>query len=164
MVANCLPLTSQTRGQFNAALFEAMKPTAFFVNVGRGGTVNTADLVTALETGPDCRRGSRRHRPGAVDRGSPSVEGAQPHHHSTFCRVVGRRVGTALAALPGKPPPLCRGRAAVVGRGSGAGILSPSTVYRLGPQERAEGFRKCGAGQCDTRCSGCASASEPGTP
>jgi len=51
VVANCLPLTPQTRGQFDATLFEAMKPTAFFINVGRGGTVKTADLVTALETG-----------------------------------------------------------------------------------------------------------------
>jgi len=51
VVANCLPLTPQTKGQFDAALFEAMKPTTFFINVGRGGTVNTADLVAALETG-----------------------------------------------------------------------------------------------------------------
>jgi len=51
VVANCLPLTPQTKGQFNSTLFEAMKPTAFFINVGRGGTVNTADLVSALETG-----------------------------------------------------------------------------------------------------------------
>jgi len=51
VVANCLPLTPQTRGQFDAALFEVMKPTAFFINVGRGGTVNTADLLAALEKG-----------------------------------------------------------------------------------------------------------------
>lgn len=51
VVANCLPLTPQTKGQFDSTLFEAMKPTAFFINVGRGGTVNTTDLVSALETG-----------------------------------------------------------------------------------------------------------------
>jgi phosphoglycerate dehydrogenase-like enzyme/glyoxylase-like metal-dependent hydrolase (beta-lactamase superfamily II) len=51
VVANCLPLTPDTKGKFDAALFDAMKPTAFFVNVGRGGTVNTSDLATALETG-----------------------------------------------------------------------------------------------------------------
>ncbi len=51
VIANCLPLTPDTKGTFDAALFEVMKPTAFFINVGRGGTVITADLVTALETG-----------------------------------------------------------------------------------------------------------------
>jgi phosphoglycerate dehydrogenase-like enzyme len=51
VVANCLPLTPDTKGQFDTDLFAKMKPTAFFINVGRGGTVNTADLVAALESG-----------------------------------------------------------------------------------------------------------------
>ena len=34
---------------FNAAFFEAMKPSAYFINVGRGESVATADLVRALE-------------------------------------------------------------------------------------------------------------------
>ncbi len=51
VVANCLPLTDETRGSFNSELFAAMKPSAFFINVGRGGTVNTADLIKALEDG-----------------------------------------------------------------------------------------------------------------
>jgi phosphoglycerate dehydrogenase-like enzyme len=51
IIVNALPLTDQTRGLFNQALFEAMKPTAFFINVGRGETVVTADLVDALRNG-----------------------------------------------------------------------------------------------------------------
>jgi phosphoglycerate dehydrogenase-like enzyme len=48
-VVNAAPLTAQTRGMFNADFFEAMKPTAFFISVGRGQSTVTADLVAALE-------------------------------------------------------------------------------------------------------------------
>ncbi len=48
VVVNTLPLTEQTRHTFDARAFAAMKPGAFFVNVGRGGTVVTDDLVNAL--------------------------------------------------------------------------------------------------------------------
>ena len=51
VVVNCLPMTPDTEDTFNAALFAAMKPSAFFVNVGRGGTVDTDALVSALENG-----------------------------------------------------------------------------------------------------------------
>jgi len=51
VVINTAPLTGQTRGMFNAEFFAAMKPTAYFVSVGRGGSTVTADLITALETG-----------------------------------------------------------------------------------------------------------------
>lgn len=45
------PLTPQTRDMFDAKAFDAMKPHARFVNVGRGELVVTDDLVAALETG-----------------------------------------------------------------------------------------------------------------
>lgn len=45
-----IPLTRETQGMFNARLFAKMKPTAFLVNIGRGGTVNEEDLVRALQT------------------------------------------------------------------------------------------------------------------
>jgi phosphoglycerate dehydrogenase-like enzyme len=51
VVVNCLPLTDDTRGQFDAKLFGLMKATAFFINVGRGGTVVTDDLIEALNSG-----------------------------------------------------------------------------------------------------------------
>lgn len=46
-----LPLTDETRGLVDAAKFRAMKSSAILVNVGRGATVVTDDLVAALETG-----------------------------------------------------------------------------------------------------------------
>ncbi|QHT60260.1 D-2-hydroxyacid dehydrogenase [Paenibacillus lycopersici] len=50
-VVNCLPLTSETRLLFGKAQFEAMKPTAFYINIGRGATTDTAALIGALRSG-----------------------------------------------------------------------------------------------------------------
>jgi phosphoglycerate dehydrogenase-like enzyme len=48
VIVNALPLTDETAGLFDAKLFAAMKPRALFINVGRGRTVVTAELVKAL--------------------------------------------------------------------------------------------------------------------
>lgn len=45
------PLTDETRGMFDADAFAAMRPGAWFVNVGRGDVVDEAALVEALATG-----------------------------------------------------------------------------------------------------------------
>jgi phosphoglycerate dehydrogenase-like enzyme len=45
------PLTSRTRGMLDAAAFHAMKPTAFFVNIARGGLCDEAALLHALSEG-----------------------------------------------------------------------------------------------------------------
>jgi phosphoglycerate dehydrogenase-like enzyme len=51
VIVNSAPLTAATRGLFNQKFFAEMKPTAYFINVGRGGSVVTADLVAALNAG-----------------------------------------------------------------------------------------------------------------
>lgn len=51
VVINTAPLTDRTKGMFDAEFFAAMKPTAFFISVGRGASTVTKDLVTALEEG-----------------------------------------------------------------------------------------------------------------
>jgi phosphoglycerate dehydrogenase-like enzyme len=50
-IVNALPHTDETEGTFNAGFFKAAKRGAYFINVGRGKTVVTADLVAALESG-----------------------------------------------------------------------------------------------------------------
>ncbi len=50
-VVDVLPLTPETHRFFDARAFAAMKPTAFFINIGRGGTVDEAALVEALRQG-----------------------------------------------------------------------------------------------------------------
>ena len=51
VVVNSAPLTAETRAMFDADFFAAMKPGGYFINVGRGGSVVTDDLIAALETG-----------------------------------------------------------------------------------------------------------------
>lgn len=51
VVVNATPLTSETVGMFDAAFFEAMQETAYFINIGRGESLVTDDLVAALEAG-----------------------------------------------------------------------------------------------------------------
>jgi phosphoglycerate dehydrogenase-like enzyme len=51
VVVNTTPLTPQTTGLFDATMFAKMKRSAFFINVGRGKSVVTADLAKALGTG-----------------------------------------------------------------------------------------------------------------
>ncbi|MEM7284055.1 MAG: D-2-hydroxyacid dehydrogenase, partial [Pseudomonadota bacterium] len=50
-VVNTLPLTSSTQGIYDQAFFEKMKSTAYFLNVGRGASVVTQDLVEAIQSG-----------------------------------------------------------------------------------------------------------------
>ena len=51
VIVNAAPLTTETTGIFNAQFFRSLKPTALFLNVARGGSVVTEDLVAALEEG-----------------------------------------------------------------------------------------------------------------
>ena len=50
VVVAALPLVPATRNLFDAKMFARMKKTAFFINVGRGGSVVTDDLVAALNS------------------------------------------------------------------------------------------------------------------
>jgi phosphoglycerate dehydrogenase-like enzyme len=50
IVVNATPLTPKTKGLFDATFFKTMRPGAYFINVGRGKSVVTADLISALES------------------------------------------------------------------------------------------------------------------
>ncbi|KRM94341.1 D-isomer specific 2-hydroxyacid dehydrogenase NAD-binding protein [Lentilactobacillus senioris DSM 24302 = JCM 17472] len=50
-VITSLPLTPATKDYFNADLFAKMGPQTFFINVGRGASVVTVDLDSALRNG-----------------------------------------------------------------------------------------------------------------
>lgn len=51
VIVNALPLTSGTKDLLDGEFFAAVKPGVIFINVGRGQTVVTDDLVAALESG-----------------------------------------------------------------------------------------------------------------
>jgi phosphoglycerate dehydrogenase-like enzyme len=48
-VVNLLPETGLTRKLYNQNIFSAMEKNSFFISLGRGGTVDEADLALALE-------------------------------------------------------------------------------------------------------------------
>ncbi|MEK5467725.1 D-2-hydroxyacid dehydrogenase [Paenibacillus sp. FSL M7-0896] len=50
-VVNTLPLTDETRGLFDAEVFSACKQGAYYINIGRGVTTHTDDLIAALNSG-----------------------------------------------------------------------------------------------------------------
>lgn len=51
IIINILPLTDQTYHLFNQQIFLAFKPQSVFINVGRGASVKTNDLIVALKNG-----------------------------------------------------------------------------------------------------------------
>lgn len=51
IVVNALPLTAETTAYVDRRFFDALKRGAFYINVGRGKTTVTADLVAALNDG-----------------------------------------------------------------------------------------------------------------
>jgi phosphoglycerate dehydrogenase-like enzyme len=51
VVVNATPLTPATTGLFDGEFFAKMKPGAYFINVGRGKSVVTGDLIEALNSG-----------------------------------------------------------------------------------------------------------------
>ena len=51
VVVNATPLTPATTGLFDGTFFSNMTPGAYFINVGRGKSVVTDDLIDALNSG-----------------------------------------------------------------------------------------------------------------
>jgi D-2-hydroxyacid dehydrogenase (NADP+) len=50
-LVSVLPGDAHNNDRINAAVFAAMKPSAYFINVGRGETVVEPDLIAALQSG-----------------------------------------------------------------------------------------------------------------
>ncbi len=50
-VVNTLPLTDKTNGLIDSRFFDALRPGAYYISVGRGKTTVTDDLVAALNDG-----------------------------------------------------------------------------------------------------------------
>jgi phosphoglycerate dehydrogenase-like enzyme len=71
VVVNATPLTPATRDIFDADFFATMKPTAYFINVGRGGSVVTDDLVDALTSGAIAGAGLDVTEPEPLPEGHP---------------------------------------------------------------------------------------------
>jgi phosphoglycerate dehydrogenase-like enzyme len=51
VVISAVPLTAETTHMYNKDFFAVLKPTAFFINIARGGSVDTDALMAALNEG-----------------------------------------------------------------------------------------------------------------
>jgi phosphoglycerate dehydrogenase-like enzyme len=104
VVANALPLTPETTGLFDQSFFDAVKPGAIFLSVGRGKSTVTADLIAALESGKLSGAGLDVTDPEPLPKGSPlwllpnviitphvSASGADSIHRSTVIAVENLR-------------------------------------------------------------------------
>ena len=97
VVVMCAPLTQETRGMLGAREFAVMKPTAYFINVGRGDTVNETALAAAL--------GAGRLAGAAVDvfTREPPAAGHPPQEVGRGGRPRTRPCGTASAGTSVRP-------------------------------------------------------------
>ena len=111
-VVNCTPLTPQTTDIFNREFFAAMKPSAYFLSVGRGRSTVTADLIAALSSGKIAGAGLDTFAVEPLPADSPllSLDNVvmTPHcasYADATARNLWRRVGEEAAlALRGRMP------------------------------------------------------------
>jgi D-3-phosphoglycerate dehydrogenase / 2-oxoglutarate reductase len=106
-----MPLTPETRHIIGADELSAMRPSAFLVNVGRGGLVDEAALLAALEAGRLAGAGLDvwEHEPPDPAYpllALPNVIGTAhslARTHESLQRICAQTVANAQAALAGRP-------------------------------------------------------------
>jgi D-3-phosphoglycerate dehydrogenase / 2-oxoglutarate reductase len=111
-ISGHLPLNEGTRGMLNYELFSQMKPTAYFINTGRGPTHNEADLIRALQEKKLAGAGLdvTEVEPTEPDNPLHTMENVVLTPHSASISDISnverrRRVGQEIAAvLQGKAP------------------------------------------------------------
>ena len=136
-VSNHGPLNEETRGIMSTAQFKAMKPSAMFINAGRGPSQDEAALIHALQTGEIAGAGLDVFETEPADTENPLFQMdnviVTPHIASATSRMMPetrRRLGQELAlVLQGKWP-----RSAVNPQ-----TLQNSSLERWQPQPMSRG-------------------------
>jgi D-3-phosphoglycerate dehydrogenase len=106
------PARPDNQRLYDKKLFALMKPTAFFVNTGRGSLVNEQDLADALENGVIGGAGLDVYAPEPLESGNPLLTAPNivmtPHVSSKTYRVTARTAEqaamSALRILDGERP------------------------------------------------------------
>ena len=95
-----LPLSDDTRGMFDAMAFAACKPSALFVNVGRGAVVDQDALIAALNSGALAGAGLDVTDPEPLPADHPLWDAANllitPHYAAAGDREAPRRIAEVL--------------------------------------------------------------------
>jgi D-3-phosphoglycerate dehydrogenase / 2-oxoglutarate reductase len=136
-VSNHGPLNEETRGIMSTAQFKAMKPSAMFINAGRGPSQDEDALIQALQTGEIAGAGLDVFETEPADTENPLFQMdnviVTPHIASATSRMMPetrRRLGQELAlVLQGKWP-----RSAVNPQ-----TLQNSSLERWQPQPMSRG-------------------------
>ncbi len=102
-IFSTLPLTEKTRHLLDRPAFEAMKPGAILINEGRGGTVDQAALLEALESGKLGGAGLDVTEPEPLPEGHPLWKAPNliltPHCSAASAATDFRRYDTFLRLL-----------------------------------------------------------------
>lgn len=90
------PLTRKTRGMFDAAAFSAMRPSAYFICISRGGIADDGALLTALQHGHIAGAGLDAHGVEPLPQDSPfwslSNVVITPHNGATTLETNARGI------------------------------------------------------------------------
>ncbi|HVY34058.1 MAG TPA: D-2-hydroxyacid dehydrogenase [Caulobacteraceae bacterium] len=95
-----LPISDETRGLFDAQAFACCKPTAIFVNVGRGAVVDQPALIAALTSGALAGAGLDVTDPEPLPPDDPLWDAPNllitPHYAAAGDREAAQRIAEAL--------------------------------------------------------------------
>ncbi len=100
ILALVLNLSDATHHLIGREELARMKPSAIIVNLARGGLIDEAALIDALES-PTGRRRTRCNRDRAIAQLEPALDDAEHIDHATFHPCDGRQVGAFAGGDPG---------------------------------------------------------------
>lgn len=110
-VVTILPLTDETRHIIGKAEFKAMKNTAVYLNLARGGVVDEAALIEALQSGEIAGAGLDVTTPEPLDKQSPlwdmpnvlitfHTAAQSPFYMDRACKVIAENIRRFIAGEP----------------------------------------------------------------
>src|SRR5439155_12801541 len=127
VLVSCAPHTRETVKMFDEGVFRAMKRTACFINVSRGGLVDQEALGRALKEGWIRGAGLDVTTPEPLPPEHALWDCPKPGDHASLLRGRARPPGPHRPPGGGEPPALRRRPAAAQRRRQGEGLLTVLT-------------------------------------
>ena len=98
-----VPLEDDTRNIVNDRVLSAMKPTAFLINLARGGVLDEDALIRALNGKKIAGAALDAHANGAAAAGQSALDHAERHHHAAHRRLLRHLCARCRAAVRAEP-------------------------------------------------------------